>query len=116
VAKKEELGITQTATAGVTINVRRNQNPPVFTFDVYSGQIYEKADLGSNRELQLDNPILATDADNVNFLYLSLFLLFTHSLFYRIQLWLIIKIDIFDEHLINLCCCQTVYEISLTTF
>lgn len=62
-ATKEELGIVQTATASVRINVRRNQNPPIFTQDVYSGTLSEKDPLPVN---PLQIPVLATDADGVS--------------------------------------------------
>lgn len=48
----------KTAAADVEINVRRNDNPPIFTREIYSAVISEYSALGSS-VIQL----LATDAD-----------------------------------------------------
>ncbi|KAH3862832.1 hypothetical protein DPMN_025807 [Dreissena polymorpha] len=64
IATRTELQITQTASATVTINILRNQNPPVFTQDVYAAKISEK-------DIQPVNAttVLATDLDGDSVVY-----------------------------------------------
>ncbi|KAH3862854.1 hypothetical protein DPMN_025829 [Dreissena polymorpha] len=60
IATRTELQITQTASATVTINILRNQKPPVFTQDVYEATISEK-----DIQPVIATTVLATDRDGV---------------------------------------------------
>lgn len=57
------MNVNQKAFANVTITVIRNKNPPIFTQNVYTGSLWEKATLPY---YPLSTLVSATDADGVS--------------------------------------------------